>query len=191
MGLHKSDGIAATVIGVSAAIALWGEVGREWLRYDRAAIADGEVWRLVTGHLVHLGPAHFLMNAAGLGLVWFLFAREFDARGWLAILFAVVAGISAGFWFLDPELAWYVGLSGLLHGMLAAGIVAGLPGRRREAVILAVLVAAKLVWEQLAGPLPGSEETAGGNVIVNAHLYGTLAGAVTGAIMRRVGQQKE
>ncbi|MDJ0700537.1 MAG: rhombosortase [Woeseiaceae bacterium] len=179
------------MIGVSAAIALWGEVGREWLRYDRAAIADGEVWRLVTGHLVHLGPAHFLMNAAGLGLVWFLFAREFDARGWLAILFAVVAGISAGFWFLDPELAWYVGLSGLLHGMLAAGIVAGLPGRRREAVILAVLVAAKLVWEQLAGPLPGSEETAGGNVIVNAHLYGTLAGAVAGAIMRRLGQQKK
>ncbi len=25
-----------------------------WLRYDRAAVAGGEVWRLVTAHLVHL-----------------------------------------------------------------------------------------------------------------------------------------
>ncbi len=191
MGLHKSDAIAATVIGVSGAIALSGDAGRALLRYDRGAIADGELWRLVTGHFVHLGTAHFVLNVAGLGLVWFLFAREFDSRGWAVILSVAVAGISAGFWFLDPQLAWYVGLSGLLHGLLVAGIVAGLARRRREAIVLAVLVTAKLAWEQLVGPLPGSESTAGGNVIVNAHLYGALAGAAAGAIMRGFGKKKE
>jgi hypothetical protein len=70
-----------------------------------------------------------------------------------------------------------VGLSGVLHGLLVAGLLHGLmtPRRRESAVVLA-LVFAKLAYEQLAGPLPGSAATAGGAVIVDAHLYGAIAG---------------
>jgi len=48
-------------------------------------------------------------------------------------------------------------------------------------VILLVLVVGKLVWEQLTGALPGSESIAGGEVLVDAHLYGAIGGAVIGA----------
>ena len=34
-------------------ITLTGETGRVLLRYDRVALADGELWRLITAHLVH------------------------------------------------------------------------------------------------------------------------------------------
>jgi hypothetical protein len=69
--------------------------------------------------------------------------------------------------------------------MLAAGIVAGLAERSSEAAILAVVVAGKVAWEQFAGPLPGSEATSGGAVIVDAHLYGMLGGtAVAFALIR-------
>ena len=78
----------------------------------------------------------------------------------------------------------YVGLSGLLHGLLAAGVVAGLGPRRREPQILAVILAAKIAYEQLAGPLPGSESTTGGTVIVAAHAYGAIAGALCAGILR-------
>ena len=56
--------------------------------------------------------------------------------------------------------------------------------------MLAVFVAGKLLWEQTVGPLPGSESSAGGTVIVNAHLYGAVGG-VLGALIpwRRVGPE--
>lgn len=192
MGLHKSYILPATVIGVSGLLALWGDAGRVRLRFDRAAIGDGEIWRLVSGHFVHLGTTHLVLNAAGLALVWYLFGRDMRPAQWLLVMVVSIAGIGAGFWVFEPQLAWYVGLSGVLHGMIAAGIAASMSRVRTDAILLAVILAAKLAYEQVAGPLPGSEDSAGGPVIVNAHLYGALAGALAGAIIRgRDGRQQQ
>jgi rhomboid family GlyGly-CTERM serine protease len=89
-----------------------------------------------------------------------------------------VAFIDAGLWFFHPELQWYVGLSGLLHGILAAGLIATWRPPRAEMIALAALLIAKLVWEQTVGPMPGSEGSSGGTVIVDAHLYGTVGGVL-------------
>jgi rhomboid family GlyGly-CTERM serine protease len=198
MGLSKADetrpgaspGLAWPVPGSIVLVALallpGGDAGREWLRFERTGIAAGEAWRLLTGHLVHLGVSHTLLNLAGLVLVWVLVGRAFSTRQWLWIMAGSVAAIDLGLWFGSPSLEWYVGLSGLLHGMLAAGIVAGLAARSGEAVVLAVVVSGKLAWEQFAGPLPGSEATSGGTVIVDAHLYGVIGGALVAATLIRV-----
>ena len=66
-------------------LALTGESGRRLLRYDRAALAAGEAWRLVTAHLVHLDLRHALLNCLGLALMWALFARDYSPRQWLVI----------------------------------------------------------------------------------------------------------
>jgi rhomboid family GlyGly-CTERM serine protease len=173
---------------IGALLAATGDTGREWLRFERAPIADGELWRLATGHFVHLGLTHFLLNGAGLALVWFLVGREFARLGWLAIVAGSIAAIDAGLWIFNPELEWYVGLSGMLHGMLAAGIIASWRVRRVETSILGFAVAGKLAYEQLLGPLPGSEGTSGGTVIVDAHLYGVIGGAILAGILIRVGR---
>jgi rhomboid family GlyGly-CTERM serine protease len=198
MGLTKrvetrpgaSPGLAWLVPGaiviVALAVLVSGDAARESLRFDRTGIAAGEAWRLLTGHLVHLGVTHAALNLVGLALVWFLVGRSFSARQWLWIIAGSAAAIDVGLWFGNPSLEWYVGLSGLLHGMLAAGIVAGLAARNGEAVVLAVVVAGKLAWEQFAGPLPGSEATSGGAVIVDAHLYGVVGGTLVAATMIRV-----
>lgn len=198
MGLSKGDEtcpgaspgpawlVPGAIVIVALALLVSGDSGREWLRFDRTGIAAGEAWRLLTGHLVHLGVTHALLNLVGLALVWFLVGRSFSARQWLWIITGSVAAIDVGLWFGNPSLEWYVGLSGLLHGMLAAGIVAGLAARSGEAVVLAVVVVGKLAWEQFAGPLPGSEATSGGAVIVDAHLYGVIGGTLVAATMIRV-----
>jgi rhomboid family GlyGly-CTERM serine protease len=170
------------VISISAVLAIWGDSGREWLRYDRLAIADGEIWRLVSGHFVHLGLRHFALNAAGLVLVWSLVGTSCRAAKWLVVMLVTIAGIDLGFWYLQPQLNWYVGLSGLLHGVLAAGIVAGFSRDRRDLWVLGVLLTGKIAFEQIFGPLPGSEESAGGAVITAAHLYGAIAGAVAASV---------
>jgi rhomboid family GlyGly-CTERM serine protease len=168
---------------------LTGDAGREWLRFDRSGIAAGELWRLLTGHLVHLGISHTVLNLAGLVLVWFLVGRAYTWQQWLWIMAGSIAAIDLGLWFGAPSLEWYVGLSGLLHGMLAAGIMAGLAARSGEAAILAVVVAGKLAWEQFAGPLPGSEGTSGGAVIVDAHLYGVIGGTLVAVLLIRAGRR--
>lgn len=165
----------------STAAALAGGAGQGALRFERDAIAAGELWRLVTGHLVHLGASHLVLNLAGLLLVWLLVGdRHSRLRWWLIVGFSL-AVIDAGFWFLDPELSWYVGLSGLLHALLMAGAAAGLRDATLESAVLVVLVLGKIAFEQIAGPLPGSEAAAGGPVVVNSHLYGAIAGLLAGA----------
>lgn len=167
-----------------------GEDARQALKYDRLAIVDGEFWRLVTGHLVHMGISHYALNMAGLLLVWLLTGRYFSLSGWVTVLLVTLAVTTAGFWFVDRNLLWYVGLSGILHGLLVAGSLRGLRELPGESAVMLCVVAAKLAWEQLAGPLPGSESVSGGNVIVNAHLYGAVGGAVAaGLLWRRDGQE--
>ncbi|MDH5502291.1 MAG: rhombosortase, partial [Gammaproteobacteria bacterium] len=140
----------------------------------------GELWRLLTGHLAHLGWTHLLLNGAGLGLVWCLVAGSLSLAGWALVVLLTIAGIDAGFLLLRPDLAWYVGLSGLLHGLLAAGLVAGFRARPLECVVIGLGLVCKLTYEQLVGPLPGSAETAGGAVIVAAHVYGASTGTMLG-----------
>jgi rhomboid family GlyGly-CTERM serine protease len=123
---------------------------------------------------------------AGLMLVWTLVGNRFTELQWIAVLVATIAGIDLGLWFFDPDLDWYVGLSGVLHGILIAGAFVGMRRGSVEAAALGVLVVGKIIWEQLSGPLPGSASLAGGSVVVNAHLYGAIAGALTAALLIRV-----
>ena len=88
-----------------------------WLRYDRNAILSGEIWRIFTGHLAHLTWTHLLMNLLGLALVWGLFDRHLPAKRWLHATLFSGFGISLLLLVVDPHLRWYVGLSGVLHGM--------------------------------------------------------------------------
>jgi len=176
--------------GIAVILAIAADTGREWFSLDREAIASGELWRLVSGHLVHLGLSHLLLNIAGLLLIWYLIGTAFNRSQWLLVLLIVIIAVDLGLWFLEPQLFWYVGLSGLLHGLLVAGIASSLSARRIDVLVLGIAVLGKLTYEQLVGPLPGSEESTGGTVIVAAHLYGAIGGAIGAAwIMIRVRRQ--
>ncbi len=174
--------VPLSVAAAGVAAAAGGAAARGLLAYDRDAIAAGEAWRRVTGPRAHLGPAHLALNLAGLGLVWLLVGERLPAyRWWLVVAFTIVF-IDAAFWLLDPGLEWYVGLSGLLHGLLAAGVVCGFRTAPVESAVLALVLAGTLASEQLFGPLPGAEAARGGAVIVDAHLYGAVGGALAGAL---------
>jgi len=159
------------------ALALGNEV-THWLRYDRPAILDGAVWRLLTGHLTHLGWPHLVMNLIGLWLLWLLYGDCMSERSWLGMICLTGVGTSLGLVVLDPKLIWYVGLSGVLHGVFSCGIICRLRTGVSGEWLLLGLLTAKLGWEQFYGSVPGSAEFAGGPVIVDAHLYGAIIGAI-------------
>jgi len=160
---------------------LAGEAGRGLLRYDRAALADGQWWRLLTAHVVHLDIRHALLNDLGLALMWALFARDYSPRQWVPIVLGAMAAIDAGLWLCDSTVLWYVGSSGALHGVMAAGALAHLRRGERAGWILAGLLAVKLAYEHWLGALPlsGSDP-----VVVSAHLYGVIGGAAVAAFLK-------
>ncbi len=161
---------------ITIIVALAGPEVQQGLRYERSSILTGEIWRLITAHFVHLGWGHLLMNLAALGLIWGLAWRALRVSAWLVVSITSISGVSVGLFVLNPELAWYVGLSGMLHGLLLAGIVANLAAGHRLEIILLLILCGKVAWEQIYGPLPGSAEFAGGAVVVDAHLYGLVGG---------------
>lgn len=171
-------GLAALLAVVAAA----GPAGVAALRYDRAAVLAGEVWRLVTAHLVHFDLAHLGWNLLGLALVAWLFGAEYSPLRWLLVLAASTLAIDAGFLLFMPELEWYVGFSGVLHGAMAAGLVTWLV-RTRDWItwLVAALFALKLAWEHLAGPLPFTAMSLDLPVVHEAHSYGALGGFAAAA----------
>ena len=161
-------------------LAALGEPARAWLRYDRTAIEHGQFWRLFSGNFVHLGAGHLLEDMAGLVLLWLLF--EDVLVGWRmpALVCAGASAVGLGLFLGDPQVGWYVGISGALDTLWAAGALSLIRRRDRFGSMLAAVLVAKLTYEQCFGALPFSTVSTGGAVIVDAHLYGAVAGALIG-----------
>ncbi len=176
----KQHAIPLALILPALCIGIAGDTLIIPLRYDREAILSGELWRLLTGNLAHLGWPHLLMNLASLILIWMLFGKALSTLAWAVIALMSSLFVTVGLLLFSPMTGWYVGLSGMLHGLFIAGVFANIAQGYKLEYLLLIAIIAKLFWEQWYGPLPGSESFAGGRVIVNSHLYGAIAGLIAG-----------
>jgi rhomboid family GlyGly-CTERM serine protease len=178
------DGRYGAALALIAALLLLPQLGGDALklawRYERMGIANGQWWRFFTAHWVHLDALHAGLNAVGLSLLWMLFARSYRSWQWLMAIGASLIAMGLGFWFISTELAWYVGASGLLHGVFACGCIAMLRQRDRIGLIAAVIFVGKLAYEQWQGPLPFERAD---QVVTVAHLYGASGGALMGLLL--------
>lgn len=160
--------------GAVAALALlaaaFGEPARAALRWQRELLL-AEPWRLLTGHFVHLDWPHLLLNLAGLAVLWALVGDTLSARRWTLVALAGAAAIGAGL--LLAPVGWYVGLSGVLHALLAAGAVALWPAWRTGAIGLLAFLVVKGVLEWFGF-------TTGDQVVAEAHWLGAIGGFVAG-----------
>lgn len=172
--------LALLVLGLEAG----GDSVRLLARFDRPQLGAGQLWRLVSGHLVHLGWGHAVLNVTALALIAAGFGRLYRPWQWFAVGTGAALAIDAGLWFFEPEIGWYVGLSGVLHGMVAAAAVALAATSTRLSVAVFVVLAAKIAWESLAGSLPLTADLSGGDVIVEAHLWGALGGGLAALLIR-------
>ncbi|HEX3552905.1 MAG TPA: rhomboid family intramembrane serine protease [Thermoanaerobaculia bacterium] len=153
------------------------------LEYDRDRVATGEVWRLLTGQLVHWTARMALFDLGMLlGLGTWLEVR--GDRRLAATALALGGGLTAlAVHALSPGLLVYRGSSGAASALfvLAAIRVAESrdPWTRALALAAVALFLAKAAFESLAGqalfagPLPP-----GVGVVPLAHLLGGLGGLV-------------
>ncbi len=153
----------------------------EWVdawRFNRDLVEQGNVWLLFSGHIVHLNWSHWLLNMAGLAIVAFFFSSHATFSQWFLVIAVSSCVISAGLWWGMPDIRFYVGLSGVLHGLFLYGALREIRFYPTSGYVLLAVLIAKLIWEFFNGALPGSEDMAGGRVLTEAHLLGAIGGVV-------------
>lgn len=160
-----------------------GEPVRVALRYDSAAIAAGEWWRLLTGNLVHLGWWHLALNEIGLLVLVLLCPEPLAWSVWLRRVVLLGLGMSLGLYWFVPTTHWYVGMSGVIHGLFLLGLVRQVV-RDRDLIALGCIayLVGKIAWELYSGVPVSDEQAIGGKVLVESHLYGTLSAVLYGLI---------
>ncbi|MBV1883227.1 MAG: rhombosortase [Pseudomonadales bacterium] len=153
----------------------------DFLRFDRHAIEAGQWWRLISGHLVHLGWAHSFLNLTGLGLITVIFQRELSGRNDSGALLFCILCTSFGIYCFSPSMIWYVGLSGSLHGYLIYYLIKGYKVSPIISVGALSVITGKVIWEQTPWANTSStEQLIGGAVAIDSHFYGSVAGIIIG-----------
>lgn len=121
------------------------------LVYDRAAVTQGEWWRLVTGHLVHSDGEHALWDITALALIGGIMERRGRRRLALAAL-AGMASVGACLWWWLQELERYCGLSGMLNTLFIIALKDLWEEHRHPIIPLVALgLAIKLATESMGG----------------------------------------
>ncbi len=153
------------------------------LEYLRAAVAQGEIWRPMTGQFVHWTPRMTVMDLGAM-LILGTCLEVRSRRLALATLTGSILVIGLGIHLLLPEIGTYRGASGVDSALYVAVALETLRWSGRTAarwVVAAALLLflLKVTWEAAtgealaAGPLPQ-----GVSVAPSVHLIGAAVGGL-------------
>lgn len=181
--------LLSVLLGVLAMLG-WGiEPGT--LDWQRALLLT-QPWRLFSAVGVHYSPAHLLLNLAGLAAVAALgaVARIDSASAWAWVAAWPLTQLGL---LLDPDLAHYGGLSGVLHAgvaIVAIHLLRGAASRERgigAAILLGLVLKVGLEFPWSPPALHPALQIM---VTPLAHLSGLVAGLVCGGAMQLLVRRK-
>ena len=162
------------------------------LQFEHTAVAHGELWRGLTGHLVHFNADHLMWDVFALLLLG-AWAEFVSRRGMVVTTVLAAVAISVMVFFLQPQLTTYRGLSGLDSAMIGLTIAELLRSARRErdpwtaavAGISALLFLGKSLYECTSGGTLFAQASGDFVAVPAAHLVGFLCGLIASGITRR------
>ncbi len=155
---------------ISTLLLFGGESVQTALNYNRAAIADGEYWRLFSDNFVHLGGWHLFLNLLSLILLAMLCPEVLSPLEWCRRIFFIGVGMS------------HVGLSGLIYGLFALGLGRQALQRDKIAIAACVFLAGRIGFEVLIGAPASEQHLVGGAIVGESHLYGAISALIYGAL---------
>jgi rhomboid protease GluP len=142
-------------------------------------IAEGEYWRLVTPIFLHSGFPHMLFNSFSLVLFGPALERIIGKKKFVILYFT--AGIAANIatFLLKPLTFIHVGSSGAIFGLLGFYMAlvlfkSHLLSRQNTQIILTISAIGLIMT--FVQP----------NINITAHIFGFIAGIVTGAVLKEV-----
>lgn len=168
------------VIAIMLAISLLPSL-QPWLVLTKDG-AFSQPWRIFTTHLVHLNSMHLAINCAALLVIAIIFRAH--VKGRLLINVMLISALAAT---LVPVLLAqdyaFVGLSGVLHGIVVYGGLLIMRTQRPVGVTILMVVIVKLVIDLM---LAGTENLwLGAEVAYLCHVGGAIGGALAIPGLRR------
>ncbi len=184
----KTLALAAIAALVTAVALRVGPDAVAALVADEPRLIRGELWRTLTGPLIHVTWGHLARDLAlvvGVGL-----AYEAPLRHRWSVLLAAGLVVPTVMVLACTDVTSYYGLSGLSHALLAAAITHELRVQRGRARSLAGVVGlgllAKVIVDALVGGMFPVDLGPGVVVAPLAHLVGVVVGALVVALPTRI-----
>lgn len=148
----------------------------------QADIFFSQPWRWWTGHWVHVGWVHYVLNVTVLICLFYLFPY-IQKKVIVFLLLILPPLLSFSFHWLYPNIFAYAGLSGILHGLFVFCAIVGIWKRQEQRIAWIILVAVmcKMIWEYQFGALQ-TEQLIGATVLTQAHLLGVCFGGLLALI---------
>jgi rhomboid family GlyGly-CTERM serine protease len=166
------------ILFVTVVIYLLDPQASQLLAYYHTGIAQFELWRLISATFCHTNFNHLLMNAAGLIITLLLFIDTFKLMKIFPIIIFNSIFIGSALFLLEPQVSWYVGLSGVLHGLFSYGVTNDISNKDRWGYLLGTGFIVKIIYEQMFGAQQATIDLINAPVLVNAHFYGAIAGLI-------------
>nr|WP_279386895.1 rhombosortase [Parashewanella curva] len=160
------------------------------LAYQRPEISHGELWRIVTGNLLHSNHWHLLMNLGGLWVILSLHDMHYTRKGVWALFAALCVLEGLGLYLFYPSTIGYVGLSGVLHGLFAFGAIMDIQAKMRTGWLLFIGVILKVAHEQIYGASSDVAAMINAPVATESHLIGMISGFAIAACYLAKNRQK-
>lgn len=173
------------LLGASLIIVwLLGPEATDLLMYQRVDVQAGQIWRLLTAHLVHLNAQHLFLNATALAVIWWFFKPSLAGRAGYILTGMIALGQSLLLFLLHPDVWWFAGFSGVLHGLLVAGALLSRDHTPLLSLLIVIVVTVKLALELTLGANPGMTQLVDKPILVEAHLYGAVTGFLVASLLK-------
>jgi len=176
--VKKNYSIIAVLITFCCLVFLFQSYTRDLFAYQYSTIHQGEWWRLVTNSLVHTNLFHLIMNLLGLLLILFIFMPTFKQAPLFSLFIFNTIFISFCLYYLESHRLIYVGLSGTLHGLFSYAVCRDILRKDKWGIVVALLGVLKIIGEQYFDTAHTTSQLINAPVLVNAHLYGAMAGVI-------------
>lgn len=168
-----------------------------FLQYDRTLIAEGELWRCLTGHFVHWSFEHFLwctITFLALGSI----CEQLNRKGFIISLSISAIIIPIVSWFVAPGMLFYRGLSGICSSIFIVGSILLINKAVIDKDWINIILPAaggllffvKILYEFISGQTVFVHSNDIFSPVPLAHLSGAMAGLVSVAFILFQTKQK-
>lgn len=178
---------AGTLLTAAAAVGLFCSPTLQTLfQYDRACVAAGELWRMLTCHWTHWSAEHMVWDVVTF-VVLGTMCERIHRGAWATCILLASLAIPVMLAAACPQVESYRGLSGLDAALFA--LLATMLARRHHAAgnsraaitcgVALVALAAKVTFEAVTGTAIFVSEAGGATPIALAHLVGGAMGVLS------------
>lgn len=153
-----------------------------WIRFENVSFntrisENYQIWRMLTGHFCHASWGHFGLNLLAY-LIIYTGWRSSCANFHIVFLSLFCSAFISLYIVLFDDLDWYVGYSGVLHGLVVFVALRELLAGYKTGWLMLGAVIIKLFQEQWFGVESWTQDIVKIPVYVDAHMVGAIAGGL-------------